>query len=285
MEIRSDFASAKTYLERLLLYGDVFHENNIKHWPHLKNGEDFKSIYSMDQKARGSFEKIYSTGRDLAVYMSFALDMFNEPAEHPTLTSYVTSLESGWLGDIEKLKELSRQAKEQRSSLDHDCPWAVEQMIVLFDKQVELLQHIASTLNILKTTDIYRIESTGQVMEKPTITVHGDYLHFQNVSTTGNGQVFIGKFNKAVATLKDTGQTELANAFQELQEAIVVSSYLSDEKKKEHVEVLNQIGEEVAKEKPNSTLIKVMGDGLLSVLKSIPDIVRAVEALIPLLPR
>ena len=121
-------------------------------------------------------------------------------------------------------------------------------------------------------------------MEKPTITVQGDYLHFQNISTAGNGQVFIGKFNKAVATMKETGQSELAKALQELQGAILASSYLNDEKKKEHIEVLNQISEEVAKEKPNNTLIKVLGDGLLSILKSIPDIVKAVEVLSPLLP-
>lgn len=169
MEIRSDFASAKTYLERLLLYGKVFHENNVQNWPHLKNQEDFKFVYDMDHKVRRVFESIYGTGRDLASYMSSELGSFNNPAEHPTLTSYVKSLEGDWLGDIEQLKELSRQAKEQKSSLKESCPWAVEQMIILFDKQIELLQHIADTLNFIKMTDIYRIEeSAGPTMEKPT---------------------------------------------------------------------------------------------------------------------
>lgn len=284
MEIRSDFNSAKLYLERLLLYAKVFHENNVKNWSHLKHREDFKSVYGMELNARSIFERIYSVGRDLASYMSSELGAFNDPGEYPTLTSYVRSLEGGWLSDIDKLKELSAQAKEQQMKMKENYSWAVAQMIILFDKQVELLQHVVDTLNILKTTEIYKIESAGQIMEKPTITVQGDYLNFQNISTTGGGQVFIGKFNEAIATMKNAGQSELAKAFQELQEAILSSSYLTDEKKKEHVEVLNQIGEEVAKEKPNTTLIKVLGDGLLSILKSIPDIVRAVEALIPLLP-
>lgn len=285
MEIRSDFASAKIYLERLLLFGDVFHENNVKNWSHLKNGEDFKSVYLMDKKDRWIFERIYSVGRDLAVNMSFTLDTFSDPAEHPTLTTYVKALEDGYLADIEKLKHLSSQAKEKRDSMETNCPWAVEQMIILFDKQIELLQHIQDTLNIIKTTDIYKIESAGRIMEKPTVVVHGDYLSFQDISTDGNGQVFIGKFNKAVVALNNSGQTELASALQNLQEAILSSSYLPDDKKKEHIEVLNQIGEEVAKEKPNGTLIKVLGDGLLSILKLIPDIAKAVAAVIPLLPR
>lgn len=285
MEIRSDFASAKVYLERLILFGNVFHENNIKNWPHLKNREDFKSVYVMDEKDKWILERIYGVGRDLAVYMSLHLDTFNDPAEHPTLTSYVKSLEDGWLGDIEPLKELSQQAKEKRNALEANCPWAVGQMIILFDKQIELLQHIADTLNILKTTDMYKIESAGHIMEISTITVQGDYLSFQNISIDGNGQVFIGKFNKAVATLNNRGQTELAIALQKLQEAILASDYLLDEKKKEHIEVLNQVGEEVAKEKPNGTFIKIMGDGLLSILKSIPDIAKAVAAVTPLLLR
>jgi hypothetical protein len=285
MEIRSDFASAKIYLERLLLFRDVFHENNVQNWSHLKNGEDFKSVYLMDEKDRWIFERIYGAGRDLAVSMSFQLEAFNDPAEHPTLTSYVKTLENGWLTDIEKLKELANQAKEKRDSMETNCPWAVEQMIILFDKQIGLLQHIQDTLNIIKTTKIYKIESAGHIMEKSTVVVQGDYLSFQNISTDGNGQVFIGKFNKAVATLNNSGQTELASSLQKLQEAILSSTHLPDDKKKEHIEVLNQIGEEVAKEKPNCTLIKVLGDGLLSILKSIPDIAKAVGAVVPLLPR
>ncbi|RJP48005.1 MAG: hypothetical protein C4583_15195 [Anaerolineaceae bacterium] len=285
MEIRSDFASAKVYLERLIIFGNVFHENNIKHWPYLKNNEDFKLVNNLNDEAHHKFYVIYSTGRDLAVYMSFHLEAFNYPADYPTLTSYINSFDDGWLDEIEQLKETSTQAKEERDKLKHNCPLAVKEMIILFDKQIELLQHIIDTLKIIRTTDIYKVESEGKVMEKPTITVQGDYLSFQNVSTEGHGQVFIGKFNKAVATLNNAGQTELATALQKLQEAILASDYLSDDKKKEHIEVLNQVGEEVAKEKPNGTLIKVMSDGLLSILKSIPDIAKAVSAVIPLLPR
>ena len=65
MKIRNDFASV--YLKRLLLFGNVFHENNVEHWSHLKNREDFKNIFMLDDEVRYKFEKVYSVGRDLAV--------------------------------------------------------------------------------------------------------------------------------------------------------------------------------------------------------------------------
>ena len=166
MKIRNDFASAAIYLERLLLFGNVFHENNVTHWSHLKNREDFKKVYLLDDEFRYKFERVYSVGRDLAVYMSLQLDTFNDPAEHPTITSYIKSFDNSWLTQIEQLQEISQIAKEEKERLGHGCPWAVEQMIILFDKQVGLLQDVANTLNIIKTTDIYRVENTRQVTEE-----------------------------------------------------------------------------------------------------------------------
>lgn len=284
MKIRSDFESASTYLERLILFGNVFRENNLKHWPHFKNQEDFKNIFDMEDEVRYKFENLYSVGRDLAVDMSRHLGAFNDPAVFPTITSYINSFDDGWLSETEKLRKVSTEAKEEAEKREN-YSWAVQQMIILFDKQVELLQDVKNTLNIIKTTDIYKIESAGHVIEKPITKVQGDYYSVQNISTDGNSQVFIGKFNKVEATLNNTGHTELATAFQQLRATILASSELSEDKKKENIEILNQIGEEVAKEKPNKTLIKVLGEGLLSVLKTIPDIAKILELVIQLLPR
>lgn len=284
MKIRNDFASASIYLERLLLFGHVFHENNVEHWSHLKNREDFKNIFMLEDEVRYKFEKVYSVGRDLAVYMSRQLDTFNDPSEHPTLTSYVNSFDDSWLSQIDQLREISQIAKDEKKKLQYSCPWAVEQMIILFDKQISLLQDITGTLNIIKTTDIYKIESAGRVMEKPTVTVQGDYLSFQNISTEGNGQVFIGKFNEVVANLKNSGQADFAKAIKTLEEAVLASTHISDDEKKEHIEVINQIGNEAAKEKPNKILIKAMSEGLLSILKAIPDIAKVAVAVAPFFP-
>ena len=96
-----------------------------------------------------------------------------------------------------------------------------------------------------------------------------------------SGQLFIGKFNEVFANLNNSGQTELAEALKTLKDAVMASQHIPDEKKKEHVEVINQIGDEAAKEKPNKTLLKVMGDGLFSILKAIPDVAKAVAAVVP----
>lgn len=285
MKIRSDFKSASLYLERLILFGNVFHENNIEHWSHLRHREDFKNIFALENEVRYKFEKVYSAGRDLAVYMSRQLDTFNDPSEHPTLTSYIKAFDDSWLSQVDQLQEISQAAKDEKMKLEYSCPWAVEQMIILFDKQISLLQDVTNTLNILKTTEIYKVESTGKIMEKPALTVQGDYISFENISTSGNGQVFIGKFNEVVANLSNSGQAEFAIALKNLEEAILSSAYLEDDKKKENIEILNQIGEEASKEKPNKTLIKVMGDGLITILKAIPDIAKAVAAIAPFIPR
>ena len=105
---------------------------------------------------------------------------------------------------------------------------------------------------------------------------------------TGNiintdGQLFIGKFNEVHANLSSTGHTEMAEALKVLKEAIMTSKHIDDGKKQEHIEVINQIGEEATKEKPNKTLLKIMGEGLLSALKSVPDIAKAIAAVTPFL--
>lgn len=161
MDIRKDFFSATSHLERLILYGDEFAKNNRENWPHLKNKEDFKNVYGMDEDSRYKFERIYSRGKDLAVDMSFKLDAFNDVLEYPTITSYVMSFydENGKILGIKELEEISSQAKRKRDDLGYDCPWAVEQMILLFDKQLNLLRHVSETLDLLKKTEIYKIEN------------------------------------------------------------------------------------------------------------------------------
>ena len=96
MEIRQDFLSVNDYLQRLIKYAEGFEENNLKHWPHLKNKEDFQSIYDLSSEERVPLEKIYSVGRDCAIFMADRLRSFNDPNEHPTLTAYVNSFNRSW---------------------------------------------------------------------------------------------------------------------------------------------------------------------------------------------
>ncbi len=100
-----------------------------------------------------------------------------------------------------------------------------------------------------------------------------------------SGQLFIGKFNNVVANLSSSGQIELAEALTTLKEAVMTSQHLTADKKQEQVEVINQIGEEAAKPKPNRTLLNVLSDGLIATLKVVPDIAKAIAAASPVLTK
>ena len=112
----------------------------------------------------------------------------------------------------------------------------------------------------------------------------GDQIHNQigDISNI-SGQLFIGKFNNIIANLNGNGQTELAEALTTIEDAVMASEVLLFAEKQEYVEVINHIGEEAAKSKPNKTLLKALGDGLMSTLRSVPDVARAVTAVAPVL--
>lgn len=112
----------------------------------------------------------------------------------------------------------------------------------------------------------------------------GDKYDFRNanINNTG-GQVFIGRLKDVIANLNASGHQDFGNVLQELSSAIEASKHLSDDQKQEVLELVRQLGEESAKQKPNKTLLKTLGDGIMVVLKSIPDVAKAVGALMPLL--
>ena len=188
MEIRKDLKSAELFLNRLLEYSKVFDRYNIKDWSHLKNQEDFDRIYNFSDEERADIEKIYGTGRDIAVHMSFKLQAFNYADQYPTITSFINSFKDGWLDEFEILVNISKSAKIKAQSLK-SCPWAVDQMIRLFDHQLELLKAVKDTLNQLKTTDIFKIENGIDIMKENKGIVYniGDISAGRvNLSSTDN---------------------------------------------------------------------------------------------------
>jgi serine/threonine protein kinase len=112
--------------------------------------------------------------------------------------------------------------------------------------------------------------------------VMGDKIEFNNTGTVNNhGQLFMGKFNDVYANLNIAGQLELAEALKTLKDAIMASKEITEAQKQEGIEVVNKIGDEVIKQNPNKTFIKGLSEGLLSTLKHIPDIAKAIAAIAP----
>lgn len=158
MEIRKDFKSVSEYLDRLIQYAAAFRKNNVEAWPSLKNREDFDRVYKMDWKERRAFERVYSQGRDCAVALSDRLIRFNYPEENPTLTDFVDSLQKGWLYQLDDLKTITEEARQVVASTEN-TPWAVEQMIVLYEDQLKLVEAARKTVDMLKETRLYKLEN------------------------------------------------------------------------------------------------------------------------------
>ena len=75
-----------------------------------------------------------------------------------------------------------------------------------------------------------------------------------------------GKFNDVINSLNAIDRKEFANILIDLKKIVMASQHLSDEEKQELLEVIEEIGEEEVKHKPNQTKQKMLYDGLLATL-------------------
>lgn len=156
--MRPEFQEVQHLLNRLLSFAQVFDTNNREDWSHLKHRElgYVEPTSTLDKL----LDLIYATGRDLAVHMSFKLQGFNDARAYPTLKSYVDSFENGWLYQIDLLENDSQKAKQIcKEILHNNVPWAITQMIKLFDNQIALLYEIKKIINALKNSNVYILEN------------------------------------------------------------------------------------------------------------------------------
>jgi hypothetical protein len=157
MDLRGDFSSVKHHFSRIQIYGDAFRKFDLD-WSHLKNREDFNQIYALDDSDRRPFETIYSNGRDCAVFMASQLNSFNYADQHPTLSHFVHSFDKSWVTQTDKLEHDVDSAKQKAKDIDLNL-FSTGQMIVLFEKQIEILKATKKTLNALKRSKLYREEN------------------------------------------------------------------------------------------------------------------------------
>jgi hypothetical protein len=207
MEIRKDFESAATYLYRLFGISDAFRRFATEDWSHMKNQEDFEKVYRMDNPLRNTFESLYGDGRDMAHYMADHLRMFNSMEDFPSMTSYVESFERTWCANLD---DHTRRYVDLQQHVDKPgTPWAVRQMIGLWEKQIKLLREVNSMVNLLKQTDIYRVEK-GEIkvtdLNKQNVNVgvignvHGSKI---NVGSTDNSTTINISTHQVFTNIKD----------------------------------------------------------------------------------
>ncbi|MCP4992069.1 MAG: hypothetical protein GY928_40260 [Colwellia sp.] len=173
MEIRKDLVEVSPYISRLLSFSKEFSESE-NYWSHLKNKEDFKFISRIPHQEQNKVEALYCDGRDMAIYMSSALSEVNfDFSAYPTLSSIVHGFDESWVnGNYDP--NVPDVAAETCASHGVEL-WSVNQMISLFRKQEKLLSAVRVTLNVLKRTDLYKLENGIEIMEekKSIVNVSG----------------------------------------------------------------------------------------------------------------
>jgi hypothetical protein len=157
MEIRSDLKSIEAALNRLVEYSEVFRGFEAD-WVHLKNSEDFRLVYSLDFNKKISLEKIYSDGRELAKGMAEVIIQFNDAHRFPQLRQFVSYFDNTWLFDVESFTNDLQVATDIYEQLEH-TPWAMGEMLRLFEEQINYIPSIRHAVSALKETEIYKQES------------------------------------------------------------------------------------------------------------------------------
>jgi hypothetical protein len=192
MKIRPDFAEVEPQLSRLVLYSQQAHKYNVTDWSHQMNQEDFGRIYELDSKRKAAFEKLYCNGRDCAIWMSSQFQAFLEVGDYPTLKSYIESFEDLSFMEPDEMSEFLAEVKELAKA--SDTPWAVSQMIYLYDRQIEMVRSSILLLEELRESTLYKRESGIKISELDQI------MSKNNITFNNASNVQIGDHNKQVIT-------------------------------------------------------------------------------------
>ena len=223
MKIRGDLKEVDHLIERLISIGSEFARKD-SNWSHLKNNEDFEKVYGIsDFSKRAKIERIYCDGRDMAGFMADALRTINSDfTEYPTLNSIIERFQNTWSRD--DLEPIIQEAKNAASELQFDN-WAFEQMLSTLEEQLKLLDATSKTLEMLKTSDLYKLEN-GETMTKENNSIKfGDVtnsninFNSSNVSqsVTANYEVF-SKIIEAIESSEITNKDELISATRTMEE-------------------------------------------------------------------
>lgn len=185
MTIRGDLRAVEDLISRLLSIGAEFHSKD-SWWSHLKNNEDWRRVYGItDQRIKAKIERIYSDGRDMELFMSNALESINfDFTTYPTLTSIVSRFKGTWVyGDLEPIL-VEAQKAYKKAGLNI---WAFSQMVETFQEQIKLSKVVQQTLDLLKDSDLYRLENGLLVSNKTSHITIGNVtnsniaMHSENV--------------------------------------------------------------------------------------------------------
>ena len=194
MNIRKDLLPVEAYLHRLLEFANAFTQFEKDNWVHLKNMEDFDKVYLLEQPYRSAFEELYARGRELAGFMSTRIPLFNYAKQYLTLADYVDSFDGGWVDEVADLHVWLVDVSAMCASVTPHAPWAVRRMIEVFGDQLQHLDAVRKTLNILKDSRLYKIEKGEVSMAEDTkygaVIIENLTADKVNIQSTDNSLYF-----------------------------------------------------------------------------------------------
>lgn len=175
MEIRHDLGSVSGEISRLIKIGNEYKLKD-QYWSHLKNNEDWaRCIYPItNHEDKRKLETIYSTGRDMALFLSETLNNINyDFTEFPNLTSIVRRFDKTSIFASQELTEKINEAQETSEKLSLGC-WALDEMLRLLQEQINLSEAVINTLNLLEESDLFKRENGIPIPNGTAQVIIGD---------------------------------------------------------------------------------------------------------------
>jgi len=226
MEIRQDLKPVEHLISRLISIGKEF-EAMDNRWSHMKNNEDFDKVWLIEDKQKKyDIEEVYATGRDMALFMSEALQTINfNFTTYPTLTLIITRFKGTWIDlDLNKVIEKGNKAHDDLGLNN----WAFRQMVEMFNDQLNLLKAVKQTLNLLKESDLYKLENGIPMKEEKSSGVTISNITNSNIAVSSDnanqnieqsGDLFI-KLKEAIESADIENKDELISSVQDMEVAV-----------------------------------------------------------------
>lgn len=225
VNIRKDLEQVEGLISRLISIGQEFAAMDSR-WSHMKNNEDFERVWSIDDKQKKySLEEVYATGRDMALFMSDALQSINvDFTTYPSLTSIIERFKGTWIdSDLNKIKTDGEKAHEELGTNN----WSFRQMLVMFEGQINLAKTVKQTLKLLKESDLYKLEKGTLVKDNNQSSINISNVTNCNIAVSSDktsqkiqqsGDVFI-KIIEAIESSDIENKDKLITATREMEAA------------------------------------------------------------------
>ena len=152
--IRHDFASEAALLRRLIPIAHQFREWNMDDWPHLKNNEDFRRIFSLPPGQKRPLEHLYALGRDTAVDLSHQLIAFMDVGKYPTFKGYVDNLEDYLKYYPAKLESAIEGATATLAATGLQL-YSIDGMLTLARRENDHIEALSAWIRLAKKSALY----------------------------------------------------------------------------------------------------------------------------------